>query len=163
MVFWLKVFYAVFLFFTCIGLHAQERYEYTHQQMGTQIRLVFYTSNQEKADTIAFRAFDRIDELNKKLSDYLVTSELNSLTKQHEKEVVVSSDLFRILKKSVEISEITKGAFDISVGPLIELWRKTRKTRILPSEAKLIEAKQRVGYSNIAFHNKNVIQLNAKE
>ncbi len=161
--FLVKGFYAVFLFFTCIGLHAQERYEYTHQQMGTQIRLVFYTSNQGKADTIAFRAFDRIDELNKELSDYLVTSELNSLTKQYEKEVVVSSDLFRILKKSVEISKITKGAFDISVGPLIELWRKTRKTRILPSEAKLIEAKQRVGYSNIAFHNKNVIQLNAKE
>ncbi len=161
--FLVNCFYVIFLLFTYFGLHAQERYEYAHQQMGTQIRLVFYASNQGQADTIALKAFDRIDELNEKLSDYLLTSELNSLTKLYKKEVVVSSDLFRILQRSVEISVLTKGAFDITAGPLIELWRTTRKTRILPAKAKLIEAKQRIGYKLITFPNVNMIQLHAKE
>lgn len=161
--FLVKGFYVIFLLFTYFGLQAQERFEYAHQQMGTQIRLVFFTSDKEKANSIASKAFDRIDELNKKLSDYIVTSELNSLTKQHKKEVVVSNDLFRILKKSVEISEITKGAFDISVGPLIQLWRKTRKTRILPTKANLVEANQRVGYKYITFPDINVVLLKTQE
>ena len=147
-------FYIIFLLFTCFGVHAQGRFEYTHQQMGTQIRLVFYTTNNDKADSVAFLAFNRIDALNKKLSDYLDNSELSVLANQVQKEVVVSDDLYRVLKKANEVSEATNGAFDISAGPLMRLWRNTRKTKILPTVSDLVEAKQNVGYKFIEFPKK---------
>ncbi len=156
-----RAFFIIFLLFTCFEVHAQGRFEYTHQQMGTQIRLVFYTTDNEKADSVASLAFNRIDELNNKLSDYLDNSELNLLANQVKKEVVVSDDLYRVLKKANEISEATNGAFDISAGPLIRLWRKTRKTRILPTTSDLDEAMQNVGYKYIKFPKKNVVLLNA--
>ena len=153
-------FFIILILFTCFGIHAQGRFEYTHQQMGTQIRLVFYTTNNDKADSVAFLAFNRIDALNKKLSDYLDNSELNVLANQVQKEVVVSDDLYRVLKKANEVSEATNGAFDISAGPLIRLWRNTRKTKILPTASDLVEAKQKVGYTYIKFPKKNVVLLN---
>ena len=156
-------FYVIILLFSCFGLHAQERYEFTHQQMGTQIRLVFYAKNKVGADVIASKAFDRIDELNNKLSDYLGHSELNKLLDQAGKEVVVSDDLFKVLKKAVAISKATEGAFDISVGPFVELWRTSRQNRILPSDADLIKAKRYVGYQKISFPKKNVVQLNVSQ
>jgi thiamine biosynthesis lipoprotein len=154
-------FFIIFLLFTCFEVHAQGRFEYTHQQMGTQIRLVFYTTNNDKADSVASLAFNRIDELNKKLSDYLDNSELRLLANQVKKEVVVSDDLYRVLKKANEVSEATNGAFDVTAGTLIQLWRKTRKTKILPSKLQLEIAKQNVGYTYIKFPKKNVVLLNA--
>jgi len=153
-------FYVFILFFSYFGLHAQERYEYTHQQMGTQIRLVFYAKNKLGADTVASQVFDRIDELNKRLSDYLDNSELNALVDQAGKEVVVSDDLFQVLKKAVAISKATGGAFDISVGPFVELWRTSRQNGTLPSNANLIKAKRNVGHQYISFPKKNIVQLN---
>ena len=154
-------FFIFLLLYTCFEVHAQGRFEYTHQQMGTQIRLVFYTTNNDKADSVASLAFNRIDALNKKLSDYLDNSELNLLANQVQKEVVVSDDLYGVLKKANEVSEATNGAFDVTAGTLIQLWRKTRKTKILPTKLQLEIAKEHVGYKYITFPKKNVVLLNA--
>jgi len=148
----------LFSFFTVCS---QTRFEYGHQQMGTQIRLIFYTSNKRKADSVANLAFNRIDNLNNKLSDYKQNSELNKLCRQTNEDVVVSNDLYRILNESVRISEDTNGAFDVTAGPLIQLWRKTRKTSTLPTTSDLVEAKQNVGHKHIKFPKKNVVLLNA--
>lgn len=153
---------AFFLVVPCLASWSQNRFEYTHQQMGTQIRLVFYTSHNSKADSIATLAFHRIDELNKVLSDYREDSELNLLSKQAFKEVTVTDDLFNVLQKAVEISEITNGTFDITVGPLIHLWRTTRKTNKLPSTSDMEDANKSVGFGYITFPGQNIVQLNAK-
>ena len=67
--------------------------------MGTQIRLVFYAENGIEADSIAKLSFERIDDLNSKLSDYIQDSELNRLCLTYLEDVEVSTDLHRILKK----------------------------------------------------------------
>ena len=145
-----------------LGSNAQTRFEYEHRQMGTQIRLVFYASGQILADSVSKAVFSRIDELNAELSDYLVDSELNILCAQTRKDVSVSSDLYLILKASVAVSEQTKGAFDVTAGPSIRLWRKVRKTKIKPSKAEIKKAMRRVGYHYIAFPKENTIRLEKK-
>jgi thiamine biosynthesis lipoprotein len=127
--------------------------------MGTQIRLAFYASDKQKADSVAHLAFRRIDTLNTKLSDYLENSELNYLCKQVGKDVVVSDDLYNILMEANSISKKTQGAFDVSVGPLIRLWRKARKRNELPDKAELDSVKQSVGYQHIKFPKKNTVLL----
>ncbi len=85
--------------------------------MGTQIHLVLYTSDQAKADYASKLAFERIEALNGKLSDYIEDSELNGLCGKSQVAVEVSKDLYNILETSHQISETTKGAFDITAGP----------------------------------------------
>ena len=149
----------VILFFLCFELIAQTRFEYQHQQMGTQIRLVFYATGQTRADVVSKAVFARIDDLNVKLSDYLVDSELNMLCVQAKENVLVSSDLYGVLKASVMISEQTDGVFDVTAGPLIQLWRKARKTKKLPSKSEINRVKQRISYRYISFLGEDTVRL----
>lgn len=140
---------------------AQTRYEYTHQQMGTQIGLVFYDNNEDmaRADSIAQLVFNRIDALNNTLSNYLPQSEINKLSSSSNINVSVSDDLFRLLQISRDFSVDTNGAFDITLGPLIELWKKARKNRQLPLTTEISTAQQRTGYGNLEFPMVNVVRL----
>ncbi|RAJ08071.1 thiamine biosynthesis lipoprotein [Arenibacter echinorum] len=140
---------------------AQARYEYTHQQMGTQIGLVFYDHNEDmaRADSIAQLVFARIDELNSTLSNYLPNSEINKLSSGSNINVAVSNDLFRLLQISGDYAAKTNGAFDITLGPLIELWKKARKNRQIPSMAEIKPAQQRTGYGNLEFPMLNTVRL----
>ncbi len=135
------------------------RFEYKYQQMGTQIRLVFYTVNQQKADSVSSLVFERIDGLNNVLSDYIEDSELNKLTNEGIGDVTVSNDLYAVLKKSVQIAEKTNGMFDITAGPLIRLWRGARKSKIKPTPSDLEAAKEKVGYQHITFPKQNTVRL----
>lgn len=153
----------VFLLISNYSAYAQVRFEYKHQQMGTQIRLVFYTENKQKADSVSSLVFERIDNLNHILSDYIEDSELNMLAKQDIGDVTVSNDLYIILKKSVRIAEKTNGAFDITAGPLIQLWRRARKSKIKPTFSDLKTAKGKVGYQHITFPKQNRVRLGRQD
>jgi thiamine biosynthesis lipoprotein len=60
-----------------------------------------------------------------------------------------------VLCKSVEVSERSDGAFDISVGPLVKLWRRARRQKEFPDPLLLQEARALVGWRNIRLHCEN--------
>lgn len=152
------------MYFCCISnLQSQQRFEYEYGKMGTQIRLVFYASNRIEADSLSKKVCSRIDRLNQILSDYISESELNLLSKSACMPINVSSELFKLVRKSDSISRITKGAFDITSGPLVQLWRETRKNNKLPLKEDIESALKRVGYESITFPRKNAVVLSKKE
>jgi thiamine biosynthesis lipoprotein len=112
--------------------------------MGSITRITIYASD----DSSIPAAFARIKELDQKLSDYKPDSELNRVCRTaHERPVKVSDDLFRVLEAAQQIAYDTDGAFDVTVGPLTQLWRQ----RKLPTP----EAMSRVGYRNLVLDSKN--------
>ncbi len=151
--------FLIFLFAFNVCVTAQKRFQYSHRQMGTQIGLVFYDENKAKADSAAQLVFKRIDELNSRLSNYLPDSEINSLSNKPFMKVPVSNDLFYILKQSDNFSKKTKGAFDVTLGPLIELWRKARDNKQLPGIQEIRTAMVKTGSGNLQLPSKNVVEL----
>jgi thiamine biosynthesis lipoprotein len=127
-----------------------ERLTFQQPHMGTLFRLVLYAPDKMSAQHAADAAFARIAQLNKIMSDYLKDSELSRLSAQAGgRPVKVSEELFTVLQKADEIAKQTDGAFDVSVGPLVHLWRKARKTKTLPDPDDLKEALARVDYRQI--------------
>jgi FAD:protein FMN transferase len=61
----------------------------------------------------------------------------------------LTPDLFTVLDRSLHYSKISQGAFDITAGPLVELWRRARRDKRLPGQKSLKEARKLVGYSKI--------------
>jgi FAD:protein FMN transferase len=123
------------------------RFEFTEPQMGTQFRLVFYAADEASAQKASQAAFRRVAELNGIMSDYLPESELMRLCKKAGGPAVpVSNDLFTILARAAEISRITDGNFDVTVGPVVRLWRRSRRTQLLPDAQELAAAKALVDY-----------------
>jgi len=95
-------------------------------------------------------AFERIEMLDHIMSDYRPDSELMRLSGQAGgSPVKVSADLFRVLEAAQELAEKTEGAFDITVGPVVELWRAARMKGELPDPELLAQARARVGYRKL--------------
>jgi thiamine biosynthesis lipoprotein len=141
-----------------------QRYSYTQYHMGVDARIVVYAPSQAKAEEACAAAFTRIGELDWVMSDYRPQSELMRLCeKAGGKPVRVSADLFKALARAVEVSKQTEGAFDCTVGPLIALWRKARKTALLPDPKAIEEARKRVGWRRMRlFPRSRSVQLTTK-
>jgi len=99
----------------------------------------------------ALAAFTRVRELNDIFTDYDSDSELSRLSQSsgQGKAVVVSPDLWAVLSRAQALAERTEGAFDVTVGPYVNLWRKARRDKALPSAERLARARASVGYRNV--------------
>ncbi len=123
--------------------------------MGTRYNVKVVTKAQ---DVDQAQLQQRIDatlvDFNFIMSTYIKDSELSRLNKAPEGGwLSVGPSLYYLLDMSKQMSELTDGAFDVTVGPLVNLWGfgpdKTGGT--LPSEEKLAEVKQRVGHHLFAL------------
>ena len=127
-----------------------QRYEAVEPHMGTLVRITIYAPGEQVARAAFGAAFDRIRRLDGILSDYRPDSELNQITKAAVgRAVPVSEDLFAVLARSQQLAEATGGAFDITQGPVIRLWREARKSARVPDPAALREAASRSGFRNL--------------
>ena len=125
------------------------RFEAVEPHMGTLVRITVYTPDEQAANHAFRAAFDRIRALDAVLSDYRPDSELNQITRTAGRAVPVSNDLFAVLARSQELAEATAGAFDITQGPVIRLWRDARKTGRVPDRAALQDAAGRSGFRKL--------------
>ena len=118
--------------------------------MGTMFRIVLYARGREAASEALRAGFDEVKRLDEALSDYREDSELNQLCRAPAgRPVPVSEALYDSLALSQEIARKTGGAFDVTLGPLIRLWRAARKQGRLPSEADREAALAAGGYSKL--------------
>jgi len=143
---------AAFLIFAPRAVPAKEpeRYEFNDQKMGVPINLILYAENQEKASEAADAVWKRFDELDAILSDWDQESEVIRVCRAAGETgdfVHVSDDLRRALAEARRYGELTDGAFDATVGPVVKLWRRSRYFHDLPPARVLESAKQRVGPS----------------
>jgi thiamine biosynthesis lipoprotein len=126
------------------------RYEAVEPHMGTLVRITIYAPGEQAARDAFRAAFDRIRNLDRILSDYRPDSELNQITKVAAGRAVrVSADLFAVLAASQDLAEASGGAFDITQGPVVRLWREARTTARLPDPAALQDAARRSGFRKL--------------
>lgn len=126
--------------------------------MGVPFRIVLYAANQAQATNAAEAAFARVAHLNDLMSDYEYDSELSRLgrTSGSGQKVNISDELWAVLRKAQEISEASNGAFDVTVGPVVQLWRRARREKQLPNPELLAKARARIGYTNLVLENHTV-------
>ena len=130
-----------------------QRYEYSQVLMGVQVRLVLYTTDEEASKTAARAAFARVAELEDIMSDYRPDSELMRLSRTSGTgwSIGVSRELYEVLAYAHGVSQASYGAFDVTVGPLVQLWRQARKTKRLPDTVAVATSQARVGWQKILF------------
>ena len=127
----------------------------TEMIMGTLIEITVIPAN-EKAIREAFEALKKVDAL---MSTYKEDSEISILNREGEKQV--SEETLEVIEDAIKFSNITDGAFDITVRPLINLWKKAKKEEKVPTEMEIEEAISLVGYQSIILEG-NQIRLEKK-
>ncbi len=163
---WLHVAWLWLAFFTScrapLPLNQPGRFEFTEPQMGLPFRVVLYAADKWTAEAAARVAFDRIQQLNIIMSDYEDDSELSRLSRTagSGEAVKVSNELWFVLRRAQKLAERTDGAFDVTVGPVVSLWRKARREKKLPDAARLTQALQAVGYEKLRLDSsRHTVQL----
>jgi len=133
-----------------------ERFEESRELMGTGFRIVLYAPDAATAEAALVDAWRRIEELEDALSDYDQESELSRLSARSRprapaEALEVSDDLWQVLVAAAEVSRETDGAFDVTVGPFVRLWRRAVRQGELPSRERLAEAAEAVGHENLVL------------
>lgn len=128
-----------------------ERHEYEDAAMGTRFRIVLYADGSERADAAARAAFARVHELDRRLSDYREDSELSRLSAASGDGELhpVSEDLWNVLSLGLDVAADSDGAFDVTAGPVVALWRRARRQGELPNEARIAAALGATGWRHV--------------
>ena len=106
-----------------------------------------------KAGKAIEAAFQRIDEIEQMASASIETSDISKLNQAAGKEYIkVHPEILKMIKTAVKYSELSGGAFDITVGPLIKLWAIGTESERVPADSEIKALLPLVGYQNISIN-----------
>jgi thiamine biosynthesis lipoprotein len=118
--------------------------------MGTVFEIVAYGESRAQASDAIDKAFEEIVCLDDVMSDYKSDSTLSRLNRSaHFHPVSVPPDLYRVIEESLRYSRLSAGKFDVTVGPLVKLWKAAIRGERPPSSAEEERLRACVGYQNI--------------
>lgn len=118
--------------------------------MGTIFEIAAYDHSSEHASHAIEKAFQEIVRLDALLSNYKPDSALSNLNRSaHFHAEQVPSDLYRVIDQAVQFSRLSDGKFDISIAPLVNLWKAALGGEDTPSRAQQDEVRSCVGYEKI--------------
>ena len=126
-------------------LDAQGRHDFTGLHMGVAVRIALYAPSDNVAREAARAAFERIAELDDKMSADRPHSEVRMLAEHPWDWQPVSEDMLNVLALAQEVSQKSGGAFDVTVGPLVQLWSGSKRAGRLPTAIEISEAGWRSG------------------
>ncbi|MEE2883753.1 MAG: FAD:protein FMN transferase [Planctomycetota bacterium] len=130
-----------------------QKVEIEHAAMGTRFRIVAYHRNPQQVERAARLAMGTIDRIENICSDWKSDSEIRQLcrTAPSDYPVKASEELIEVLSRAIEISRVSGGAFDPTVGTLVRLWRRCQQAGRLPRPAELQRARQTIGIDGIVI------------
>ncbi|MEW6356229.1 MAG: FAD:protein FMN transferase [Planctomycetota bacterium] len=125
----------------------------TRKALGTQAKMSVVTGagRGHEAEEVIDVAFARVEEVEQMMSHFRPDSEVSRLNDSGK--AIVSEETFYVLKKAKEASALTGGAFDVTVPPLIHLWKEAGKKKVLPTEADLKAALALVGWQKMVLND----------
>ena len=120
--------------------------------MGSRFDITVVASNEKEGNEYIDSAIFEITRIEKLISSWDLNSE-TSLINKHSgiKPIKVDKELFDLIERSIAISALTNGAFDISYASMDRIWNYDGSMREMPSEEEISNSIKKVGYQNISI------------
>lgn len=147
--------FSTFFFTSCANNNnnSSNLYEQNGIKMDTFMDLKAYGSDAQAA---VQESFKKIDELDKMASSNISTSDVSKINSAAGKGYVkVHPEIMKMIKTSIKYSKLSGGAWDITTGPLINLWGIGTKNERIPSDAEIKAKLPLVGYDKISINEAN--------
>jgi len=118
--------------------------------MGTVFEAAGYGNSAERTSAAIDQALDEIVRLDHVMSNFKPESDLSRMNREaHFHPIRIPADLYRVIETSLVYSRLSEGAYDVSVGPLVDLWKAALAGGAAPTAAQLAQARSCVGYEKI--------------
>ncbi len=130
--------------------------EISGKTMGTTYHIKV-VSDEIDSGTLKIAIDEHLVQLNQVFSTYIPDSEL-SLLNEGAGDIPVSRELMKVLSLSREIYDLSDGAFDPTVGPLVNLWGfgPSGPRNGVPSDEEIGQAMARAGFSRLALNDMSI-------
>lgn len=135
-----------------------QEYTDTFFTMDTPMTVTAYGRNSKEA---VIKSVSYINKLDGLFSKTLNQSEISMANNRKGSAHTFSSTVFTLIEKSVEYSENTDGAFDITLGRLADLWDVKAENPEIPAKSDIEEALKNTGYKNIIANQNFVVFKNS--
>ena len=117
--------------------------------LGTSCKITIYDYPTEE---VFAKAFDRIADIEQKMSIRISSSEVSTINQNAGiKPVVVSDDTFLVIKEALEIASLSDGAFDPTVGPLVSDWNIGSDDARVPPQEEIDLLLPLIGYDMVTL------------
>jgi thiamine biosynthesis lipoprotein len=133
----------------------RERYS-----MGTIFTVVAYHPGPAAAERAVEAAMTEIARLDRVLSHHDSRSELSRLNREGRNGfVAVEPSLYEVVVRSLEISRMSGGRFDVTIAPLLRVWRDAYDAGRPPAAHEIAGARRCVGYQRIEARPPNEVRF----
>ena len=147
--------FAGLMLVACVSVPAQSGdilVKRAQMHMGTLVSITAVASSEFIAQAAITAAFQEIRRLEELLSTWIPTSELSRVNRAAGREPVrVSPETFTILKRSLDMAQLTHGGFNIAIGPAVEAWSVMERQHI-PNDGELEAIRPLVDLSYIQLN-----------
>lgn len=132
---------------------AQQAYNRTLKLMGSRFDITVVAENPEHGDVFIDLAVNEISRIEKLISSWDPNSQTSEIIRNAGiKPVVVDRELYDLIERSLKISKLTSGAFDISYASMDKIWKFDGSMTTMPSEEAIKQSVAKVGYQNIVLN-----------
>jgi thiamine biosynthesis lipoprotein len=124
-------------------------------KMGSAFNLIIVSADSNKANHLAQKSYELVDSLNHIFSNYDSSSELSKINASAGLlPYKMSRAMLDLVQKSQYAYIQSKGAYDISIGPLSSLWRNARKAKLFPEASTVLATKKLVGLNQVKINKR---------
>jgi len=124
--------------------------------MGSRFDITVVANNQIEADVFIDMAVSEITRIEKLISSWDSNSETSEINRNAGiKPVIVDNELYALIERSLKISKLTDGAFDISYASMDKIWQFDGSMTEMPSAEIVNQSISKVGYQNIELNSEN--------
>ncbi|HHT9108397.1 MAG TPA: FAD:protein FMN transferase [Candidatus Wunengus sp. YC63] len=128
----------------------------TRMIMGTFAEVSIYSSDEKTAGKAIEESLDEMERIDRIMSNYKKESELSRLNKKAVKSPVpCNGELLDVIERSQYYSELSGGAFDITVSPIVALWGFFSEKGHVPPDKEIEKVLPAVSYKNIVINKSN--------
>jgi thiamine biosynthesis lipoprotein len=153
-----KYFFILILLLPSIFLvRAQEKFTRTVKLMGCHYEITVIAANQPEGDRLIDIAAGEVTRIEKLISEWDSTTQISHVNFYAGiRPVKVDKEVFDLIVRSIKISELTDGAFDITWAGMNQIWKFDGSMKRLPTQAEVAATVSKVGYRNIILDAKNL-------
>ncbi len=124
--------------------------------MGTFAEVSVYSHDEKTAGRAIEEALDEMERMDRIMSNYKDDSELSQLNKKAVKSPVpCQGELLGVIEQSQYYSELSSGAFDVTIAPIVALWGFFNEKEHLPSNKEIERLLPAISYKNVVINKSN--------
>lgn len=125
--------------------------------MGCHYEITVIASNETEGNKFIDIAAKEVTRIEKLISEWDSTTQISHVNFYAGiRPVKVDKEVFDLIVRSIKISELTDGAFDITCAALNQIWKFDGSMKRLPTQEEVAAAAAKVGYKNILLDAKNL-------